>query len=320
MRNETFTMVSGMKIPFEDFKIIVAQNSYLFTGAGPERAFGSHLSIHFPNSEYYWKHFIVPGTNRIATAERNGRDLAGVRDGVSQDIRDIGSFHYSIFLNLVYAGQFLTSNPEMVFEYFYIHLAITCDLVEEFLQRVHFLVLECMEKKCRVSTMLTKEEFLTYAGEWYDEKYEQLFEHYFSKGKKCSINIPSIHHILKEYFGTFAPWKKFKTLALQIRTYRNAIVHHHKLALPLDASGFRYIPRHDKLNQYKKWSEVERAMEYPNLVETDFIRGDKLMRSHLVDFQTTLNQLWQKPIADMTVLPYENKNPILLQKLCLEFV
>ncbi|MEO8173297.1 MAG: hypothetical protein ABI581_09450 [Sediminibacterium sp.] len=308
-----------MQIEFEHFKTVIAGISYKKHGAITEREYEKYLTQHFSNSEKFWKFFITPATFRIPTPDYAGQDIASVRDGVAQEIRDIGSFHYSIFLNIVYAHQILEAKPLSTFEYFYIHLGITCDLIEEFLQRVYFLILDCKGETSPTAQNLSKAEFTNICSDWYDKNYNVLFEHYFSKGKRYPIEVPGRKHILNDYFEKSIFWKSYSKISNEIKTYRNTIVHHHKLAFPLDNKGNLYVPKYNKISKYKKWVEVEAATKDQIAIQNDFIQQSILMNDHLISFKSILQNLWENPIKDFHQLLYEEKNEKLLHKYNLGF-
>ena len=130
-----------MKIEFEKLVDIVNNTSYENSGASTEIAFGRYLQNDFPNSELYWRKFIVPTTNRLFGNKLDTNN----RDGISEDLLDIGSFHYTIFDHLFRAEE------SLVFENFYVRLGSICDLVEEFLLLIYKMKLECTNKQSKVS-------------------------------------------------------------------------------------------------------------------------------------------------------------------------
>lgn len=82
-----------MRIDFTILQKLVNQSGYKINGASTEKFLADYLAQDFPNSEKYWKLFIVPGTVRIDT-EQNHSDQTAVRIGVAQELRDIGSYHF----------------------------------------------------------------------------------------------------------------------------------------------------------------------------------------------------------------------------------
>jgi len=94
-----------MQIELTKLQGLVSKSGYKINGASTEKIYADYLSKDFPNSELYWKLLIVPATNRILT-DNSQDDITAVRHGVSQELRDIGSYHYSIFLNLVNDNYF----------------------------------------------------------------------------------------------------------------------------------------------------------------------------------------------------------------------
>lgn len=296
-----------MQIEFTKLKSLVSESSYKINGASTEKALADYLSKDFINSENYWKLFIVPATVRICQPSFQ-EDITAVRQGVAQELRDIGSYHYSIFLNLINAQMQATS-----FELFYFYLGVTCDLVEEFLQKVYFLILDCTSNISPILEKLSKAEFLQIAEEWYEKNYSELHEHYFSKGKANPIKIPNRKYILDEYFKEFSAWKNYKKISQEIRSYRNIITHHHKLAFLQDINRNLYVPTKDNLHKYKRWVEVENVSGGSE-IPSDFILIQTQISSNLSQIKETLQALWERPIQDLTNLLYINRNQKLLSK------
>jgi hypothetical protein len=182
-----------MKIDFDKLVDIVNNTSYTNSGASTESAFGHYLQNDFPNSELFWRKFIVPTTNRLYGNKLDTNN----REGISEDLLDIGSFHYTIFDHLFRAEQ------SFVFENFYVRLGSICDLVEEFLLLVYKIKLECTKGQTKIGQSLTRNEFLEIAGTWYDQNYSNFYELYFKNGKHIPIRIPKTNAI-----NTFPKKKK----------------------------------------------------------------------------------------------------------------
>ncbi len=123
-------------------KELISRATLLDDGDQYERANWQLLRGTFPNFEVYWKHFVVPFTKRIEGIEEPNERIRH-RDGVDQEVKNLGITHYSVFLNLVYANEHLQNIGPSSFEDFYIHLVAACDLAEDFLTNAYLLILEC---------------------------------------------------------------------------------------------------------------------------------------------------------------------------------
>lgn len=301
-----------MEIEYNILRDLISKSSYFINGASTEKDYSKYLAGKFSNSENYWRLFIVPATVRV---EPNNliTDITEVRDGVSQELKDIGSYHYSIFINLVNAEKVLESNIFPYFEQFYFYLGIVCDLAEEFLQRVYFLIKHSLSQKIATIELLDKETFLRLAEDWYDKNYSTLHTQYFSKGKMNPIRIPNRKYILDEYFLDSEAWRNYKTTSQQIRAYRNIIAHHHKLAFLQDENGILYIPISQKLSQYKRWSEVQKITKEKQFIPNDFVPMRTQVHVDLESVKTSLHNLWDKPIQDLYDLLYVQRNSALLK-------
>ena len=277
---------------------------------------GGHLvTDFFSNSEIFWKSFITPMTKRIESSISNSNEQIRARSNISTDIIDLSIIHYSMFLNLVYASNCLTTKHLSYFENFYTHLGSVCDLAEEFLTSLYFVTLECEEKNTEILQRLSKKKYLKLAGDWYDNHYPNAFTHFLSKGKTAPFKILGRSNILNEYFGNEKAYKDYVKLALQIRTYRNVIVHNAQIGSHITQHGI-FVPKKSRIGDYKKWHQV--FVVKINIFQRDFIERDFQMAQDLADLKTSLNNLWIQPIQHFERLIYSDKNPILLKKYNIE--
>ena len=198
------------------------------------------------------------------------------------------------------------------------HLGTLCDLVEELLMKIYFLKNECEKKESPILKKLTRDQFRDLSGEWFDKNYETLYEQYFKKGKANPIRIPSRKYVLDEYYGENASWEIYKKFSQEIRQYRNIIAHHYKMSFLQNEQGHLFVPKKDKINNYKRWVDVENAV-----IDTgkhdDFVGQDDLMESDLTQMKRVLQVLWDKPLNDFNNLLYEKKNNIIQTKYNLFF-
>jgi hypothetical protein len=304
-----------LKTDITSIKSITNGFSFKSNGDSLEIDYGHLVTDFFSNSEIFWQLFITPMTNRIETSIANHNVQIQARLNISTDIVDLSAIHYSVFLNLVYASKCLTTKHLSCFENFYTHLGSVCDLVEEFITRLYFVTLECEEKETEVLQKLSKTKYLKLAGDWYDNHYSNAFTHYLSKGKTAPFKILGRSNILNEYFGNEKAYKDYVKLALQIRTYRNVIVHNTKIGSHITKYGI-FVPKKSRIGDYKKWHQVFTVKE--DKFQRDFIERDFQMTQDLADLKTSLNNLWIKPIQHFDRLMYSDKNPILLQKYNIE--
>jgi hypothetical protein len=308
-----------MQIELEKLQELIGQISYKTTGAITEKEYEHYLSKEFPNSEFFWKSFIVPFTNRVYPTLSSNQLFTSPRERVSPDLHEIGSFHYSIFLNLIYAHKIMETRHFSFFENFYMHLGSVCDLVEEFLIKIYLLILECRKIESTILEKLTKEQFLELAGKWYEKNYSNLHEQYYKNGRPNPIRLPNRSYVLNEYFGEMDSWAAYKSFSGEVRQYRNVIVHHYKIAGLQDAEGYIYVPLKSKISLYKKWLDVEEALKDSNK-HKDFISQNTLMAEDIKEIKIILQNLWEKPIKDMDELLFIKKNETLLAKYDLLFV
>ncbi|THU39755.1 hypothetical protein FAM09_14790 [Niastella caeni] len=290
--------------------------TYKTIGDKYETAYGDIVIDNFKNSELFWQRFVTPITKRIDSAVINPNDKIRPRQNISLDLQELSSIHYSVFLNLVYAGQCLTNKHFSYFENFYAHLGSACDLAEEFLTQLYFISLECEEKQTTVLEKLSKGKFLDIAKDWYDKYYASTYQHYLSKGKTAPIKLISRANILDEYFSKSKEWKEYSTTALQIRTYRNVVVHNTQIASIWEGNQV-FVPKKTKIQNYKKWYQVFSVKQdrFPH----DFIDRDQQMHNDFVELKEKLNALWEKPLKHFETLVFVDKNKKLLNKYDIEY-
>lgn len=297
---------------------LIEASSYAVNGEDNERLHGHLLAELFPNSEKFWKQFIVPLTNRIDQTITNPQNSIHPREGTSNELHDIGSFHYSIFYNFLLADLAIKTRHPSYFESFYTHLGSICDSAEEFLMEIFFLNLECTNTQSEVLEKLSKESFITLAEEWYDSNYENVYEHYLSKGKPPPMKLPMRASVLEEYCVNSQAWKDYRRFSQKIREYRNVIVHNYQIASVLFPNGVSYVPKKEKIKNYKRWNDVFSGAANPQIFERDFVNREEQMIQDIHEMMVVLNNVWDKPIADMSNLFFTEKNHILLQKYNLE--
>lgn len=306
-----------MTLTITSDKLIEKVKSFSFKNDGDfnEREYGSIIVDIFKNNELFWQYFVTPMTNRVDDNVVLQIDKTDPRKGIDNSIKDFVAIHYSAYLNLTYAADCLKFNRQSAFENFYTNLGSVCDLTEEFLTQVYFLKLECSGAKSETLQYLSKRKFLDIAADWYEKYYPSTYTHYLNKGKHAPVKLLSRTNILDEYFGTSAEWKTYKTFANSVRSYRNVIVHNSQIGSILHEHN-RYVPKKEKIQNYKKWHEVFAAKE--ERFKYDFIKEGDLMNEDFVLMKKYLNDIWTKPHADMYQLLYVDKNQTLLTKYALK--
>lgn len=307
----------ALQTTIQDFRTLTNSFTYQSDGDLHEIQRGHLVTDLFPNSENFWKLFVTPITNRVDSSITNHNDKIRARTTISTDLVDLSIIHYSVFLNLVYASNSLSTKHLSYFENFYTHLGSVCDLAEEFVTQLYFITLLCEKKQTEVLQSLSKTKFLQLAKDWYDKYYASSYKHYLSKGKVAPFKIIGRSNILDEYFENAIEWKNYSNLALQIRTYRNIIVHNTQIGSHITAQGI-FVPKKNKIGDYKKWHQVFTVKQ--NKFLKDFIERDSQMQQDLKDLKSALNNLWTKPIQQFDRLMYVHKNLELLKKYDIEIV
>ena len=302
------------KIALNKIKDLISKTHFANDGDWYEVSYWTFLKERFPNCETFWRYFVVPFTNRIELEIKDPHKRINPREDISEDVKDIASFHYSMFLNLIYSYDHLQNFRLSSFEDFYAHLGSACDLAEEFLLKTYLLILECTYQKSEILQELKKEDFLKLAEKWYNDNYSKVYEDYLKKGKFAQIKLPSRENVLNEYFKGQEAWKQYNTYSPQIRKYRNIIVHNIQIGTIITPDRVRLVPKKEEIHKYKKWSHVFAALQDEQKMRNDFINMKEQMILDIGGLEVILNDLWTKPINDLSKLFFDDKNKILLKK------
>ena len=297
------------QITSKQLEDIISKTYFVNKGDRYEIEYGSFIDEKFPHCETFWRYFVVPFTERIEI-----KNSISPRLNISEDIKDIAAFHYSMFLNLIYSHNHLQNFRLSSFEDFYMHLGSVCDLAEDFLLKTYLLILECKNQKSEILQELKKDDFLNLAGEWYDKKYKEVYDNYHKKGKQTPIWLLDRENVLDEYFKNSKDWETYKKYTRIIKGYRNIIVHDAQIGRLTTIKGRLFVPKKEKIQQYKKWSCVFAVRDDVQKLKKDFIDREEQMILDIRDLEIILNNLWKKPINDFKELFFERKNKILLKK------
>lgn len=308
------------KIALSKIEDIISKTRFANDGDSYERLYWTFFKERFPNCETFWRYFVVPFTKRIELEIKDPNERIRPREGISEGIKDIASFHYSMFLNLIYSYDHLQNFRLSSFEDFYTHLGSACDLTEEFLLKTYLLILECREQKSKILQELKKEDFLKIAERWYDDNYSKVYEDYLKKGKPAPIKLPRGKNVLDEYFEEQEDWREYKRYSQKIREYRNIIVHDIQIGKIITIGGIPLVPKKEKIQNYKKWSYVFAAQQDIQKLKNDFINMKEQMILDIGNLEIILNKLWNKPINDLRKLFFKDKNEILLEKYNIDLI
>ena len=277
------------------FENLLQQASFQFNGDLYEHLLGNLIITNFPNCERFWKLFVLPLTERISGYPNNLTNNIRPRQGVDADLENIANTNYTTFLNLAYAHIHLQADMLSSLENFYSHLGSACDLVETFLERWFFLLMKCRGDESEMLQQLTRKDFLKLAGDWYDKKYQGLYEYYFSKGKVLPIRIPSRKNIIKELFKKYLKnddlRKQYVRFSQSIREFRNVVVHDVQVGR-LNINGQIYIPKPQVIKKYRTWREVFSVINELDIIAQDFNHKKLQMESDIVELETILNGIW----------------------------
>jgi hypothetical protein len=262
-----------------------------------EKSYFPLLKDRFPNCEDFWRHFVVPVTRRMEANVTDQRKRTLPREHISEDVLDLASLHYSMFMHLVCAYDHVMSPRLSSFEDFYTHLTAACDLAEDFLLGTYLLALECVGGRSGVSQLARRDESHTMA--------ENPSEALPSKTVPTPTGIPGRQGVLDEYFGGSEDWKEYRIHARKVREYRDAITRNFQIGRVIVAGDIVLVPRKEHIQDYRKWPSVFLAAEDASRLQGHFIDMKE---------QVMLNKLWQRPISDMKRLFFDDNNAVILGK------
>jgi hypothetical protein len=299
---------------------MISQIHFSNDGDDHEKKYGPVFEEHFPNLELFWRKFVVPTSQRIVRSDQSELRIAR-RNEVEDAVWDVTFLHYSMFLHLVYAYEHLKLPTMSSFGDVYAHLVSASDLAQDFLIKIYNLILECRGTQSHIMKELTREEFLGYAGEWYDDRYANAHQHYLAKGKWASIKIPARESFLAEYIGATEGWKDFCQFDMSIRTYRNFLIHSVAIGeVLLQGELIVLVPRRQRIQAYKTLRQVSEAAQSYGRLMADFTPKEKQVNEDFLEMQNHLNGLWEKPLSDLEHLFLQEHNEKLLEKYRIRFI
>lgn len=283
----------AIKINQDELRQLLSQATFIINGDDPEKIYSEYVLNSFPNCEDFWRWFVVPMTKRVGNAGRQLGNNIHFREEVDPQLMNIASAHYSMFLHLAYVHLHMENRTHSWLEDCYAHLATACDLAETIIEKWYLVRLLCQHIPSKILQQLTREEFMNLAGEWYDKHYGTAYEHYYSKGKSKSIDVPKGEYLLREYFGKSQAMKSYLEYSRKIRTYRNAVVHDVKLARLIDGQRkIELIPNLDEISKYRTWKSVHQLSNNQGIIDRDFSEIGQQVRESLQGLEIHLNNLW----------------------------
>lgn len=284
-------------------------------GDSREREYGPRLRTNFVNCERFWQQCVFPSTERVTRyPEYYPLDIA-YRPDVDERVVDIATLHYSMLSHLGFAWEHVSrAGTELQsaswFEDFYVHLVSACDLAEELMEKFYLLLLHCRAQPADTLERLTRDQFLALAGEWYDESYHKVAEHYLAKGRGLPIELPSGKHLLREfvksYLGRADLWKEYARLSQSLRTYRNHMVHDIVMG-KLRVDGVVLVPRRTVITRYKRWADLDIATRDEEVMKRDFVAPIDQARDDQAVLETVLDQLWEVLLSEFEAEFYSNE-------------
>lgn len=297
-----------MEINTDELQQKLSLCSYKVNGDPYEQSYGHYLESFFPNCEKVWRKLVVPMTQRIELPD-DKPEVIGFRQRIDPKIINLSNIHYSLSMNLFYSHIHLERKMESSVEDIFTHLGTSCDLAESFLENWYILLLQCQGKQSEQIQGLSEEEFITRAVDWYRQSYSTVYEYYYSKGKKYSIQVPTNHSIIEEYLAQDERKSKYFRQSLQrVRQYRNVVVHNiivGKIILP---DGKYYLPKAEKILDYKTWDKIRQVRSSMDTISRDFSEMWDVAFEEIKRLEEALNSVWEIFLKDFDLLFYDMSN------------
>lgn len=252
-----------------EFRTWLESLSFANHGDKPEQDHHALLKDEFPRNELFWRSFVVPLTKRLSNDHAGPR--IHFRDGVDPLLQNICGANYSLFVHLAFAKRILEDWNDTSLDAIYTRLASAFDVFEGVVIKFHVLLCECAGGKSPLLDELSRDAFLKLAGEFYDEHYPTLRQHYLTIGKKPpAIEVPTRPSLLNEFFKGHPRRAEYHTTSGQIRAFRNAIVHDVRVGMLTTEDGSTLVPKPSCVWKYRQWHQVQHAATDSSLVAKDF--------------------------------------------------
>jgi hypothetical protein len=288
-----------MEVSRDDFADYLSQATFEKNGDLFEREHSSRILELFPRCEDFWKFFVIPLTDRISGYSNDLTHTIDFRITTSDQVQDIANYHYSMFLNLVYANLHIQGDELSKLEDTYVHLATACDLAESVLIKWFLLVSECRGKPIESLQKHSKEEFLGYAGKWYEKNYDRLYDIYKDQMRQPPIRLPESGDILVEFFGEDSELRKAYIQASRpIRELRNIIVHDLKIARIVECDNEYLVPKSSMIQSYRSWRDVAAVAMDEVRIKKDFTTISEQCNHDFEVLASNLNEVWFYLIND----------------------
>ncbi|QYK51857.1 MAG: hypothetical protein KF701_05000 [Anaerolineales bacterium] len=294
--------------------------SYKEYGDYYERSYCHLIQNNFPNSELFWRNFVVPQTKRIQTSSKLGSDIR-VRPNVDEALVDINNAHYSLFMNLSFARTHLLTRAVSSVENAYTHLGSACDLAEEVVAKFYLLLLRCRGAQSDHSYEVSRDQFLKRAAKRYDESYKKWGDIYLRTGKTLTVRFHAQTDLLSEYLsGDRSPTlAEYRRISQSIRTIRNLIVHSTRLGRIVTQNGDRLIPKSGRVDDYRDWRSIQKATADEAQINRDFREEYSQVEVDATYFEEALNKIWNYLVEDLVSSLFDETNSEMLKLYDLEF-
>lgn len=279
--------------------------NYLTHGIEFEKEAWGVLHEKFHVLEEFWKFFGVPMTNRILNDP--SKSFNDHREDVNDEIKKIGITNYTILFNIFCAKKYLDTFDGNIlkFQYFYIHLGITCDLIESLIFRVMHL-LDFLDSKKVIALKINKIiDLKNHISDFVNNDECKYLHH--------SSNRNLLKPILYKFFNSRVI-ENYLKFSKSISDYRNIVIHQAFVSF-IDYNGKYIFPKRKKINYYK--IKLHAEYEISKMTDREKIRNFKIVTELLnEDFNNLsiiVNNIYSKLIEKFKYAFFTKKNQKILK-------
>jgi hypothetical protein len=217
---------------------------------------------------------------------------------IDEDLEFIGIAHYTVLKSFSYVFQNKDSvsmnDPSQRFKNIIFHYALIIDCIKQ----ISFHIIK-FQNKLNPGTYnpiqkLSREDFLTMMGNWYDKFYENRFENFQNTGGIVMHEI----HSSKSYLSLLSKGRNFKSYNRFndiITPYRNVFIHNpsidifHKGRKPMVVRS-NYIKNNRTIQNISKL-EIENCINPQELMDQLFKQSTKMLSDVWIVFRNELEKI-----------------------------
>lgn len=287
---------------------ILEKYNYLSSGIGFEIDAAKLLGGNIRNLEKLWSFCAVPMTNRIYN-DPPKKVINDHRDDVHIEIKKIGITLFSILFNFYHSKEYIKDSNKNIlrFNYFYIHAATVCDLLEGLIYR--FLYLFDYLNESEITNLITSEKInriRTYIKEFVEN--DECKELSYPKNREIMKNI------LIKFFNNENLLEHYLQAQKNILDYRNLIVHQSFVSF-IEFNGKSIFPKRNFIDYYK--IKLHATYEINKITDleknSNFEVVNDLLNNDFDNLIINVENIFSILVKKFKKIVYEDQNPKILK-------